>query len=236
VKASYRNPDLKVMSNPVVGRRYGLASWVFLVLAIVLQGPAWILVWPGMSCAVVAWGYICGGAVIYGKTNGRVGFLSVLILLPTLAGQWASLIYYRRKTTLADEVLPGLLLGRLPSNKEAAQLVDQGVGRVLDLTAEFSRPGPFQHVQYLNLAVPDLTAPTPEQMERGIQFIKAGLDAGETVYVHCKVGYSRSGAVVGVALMFMGVVASPEDAVAWLQTKRPGIVLRPEAVQSLKAL
>jgi len=230
------NPDLNVVPNPVVGRRYGLASLVFLVLAVLLRGPAWILAWPGISCAVVAWGYFRGGAVIYGKTNGQVSFLSALILFPTRAGQWASLVYYRRNTTLMEEIIPGLFLGRQPTRKEAMVLMQSGIRRVLDMTAEFSRPVPFQKACYLNLAVPDLTAPTSELLAQGISFIREGLDAGEPVYVHCKVGYSRSGAVVGAALVVLGRAETAEEAVRMLETRRPGIILRPEARKAIHVI
>ena len=54
------------------------------------------------------------------------------------------------------------------------------------------------------------------------------------VYVHCKVGYSRSAVVVGAYLLASGAAASAEEAIARLRAVRPSIVIRPEAVAALQ--
>lgn len=223
------NPEARVIPNPVVGGRYALAGLLFFLMAWWQGGGAWLLLWPGISCAAVTWSYLRGGARIYGKKDGRVSRFSALMLLPTRTGQWASWVYYRGHSTLMDEIVPGVFLGRQPTLSEAEMLIGQGIKRVLDVTAEFSRPAPFRHARYLNLPIPDLTAPTPGQLREGVDFIRESLTAHEPVYVHCKVGYSRSGAMVGAALCELGLAASSAEAIRMLETKRPGIVLRPEA-------
>jgi len=53
------------------------------------------------------------------------------------------------------------------------------------------------------------------------------------VYVHCKIGYSRSAAAVAAALISIGQVHGVEEAVARLRQVRPSIVIRPEIVSAL---
>ena len=109
------------------------------------------------------------------------------------------------------------------------------MSRILDCTSEFSIPSSLLSLKYLNLPIPDLTAPTPSQLQQGVWFIQEALAAGETVYVHCKVGYSRSGTVVGAALLATGLCPTAEQTMEWLETKRPGMILRPEARQAIRS-
>jgi hypothetical protein len=55
------------------------------------------------------------------------------------------------------------------------------------------------------------------------------------VYVHCKIGYSRSAAVVGAYLLSSGKAASVEEALAILRQGRPLLVVRGEAFDALRA-
>jgi len=115
---------------------------------------------------------------------------------------------------------------------EAADAVGRGVTGVLDLTAEFSEARPFTGVAYLNLPILDLTAPTRAQLETGVRFISEQMSRG-TVYVHCKIGYSRTAAVVGAYLLQSGAAGSPDAAIEVLCRVRPSIVIRPEARRAL---
>jgi protein-tyrosine phosphatase len=124
------------------------------------------------------------------------------------------------------------LIGRVLSNDEAADAVGRGVTGVLDLTAEFSEARPFTRVAYLNLPILDLTAPTREQLETGVHFISEQMSRG-TVYVHCKIGYSRTAAVVGAHLLQSGTAGSPDAAIEILRRVRPPIVIRPEARRAI---
>jgi protein-tyrosine phosphatase len=54
------------------------------------------------------------------------------------------------------------------------------------------------------------------------------------VYVHCKIGYSRSAAVVGAYLLASHEAATVEEAVAQLRKVRPSIIIRPEAMEALR--
>jgi protein-tyrosine phosphatase len=53
------------------------------------------------------------------------------------------------------------------------------------------------------------------------------------VYVHCKIGYSRSAAAVAAWMLASGRVTQVDAALAELRRARPGIVIRPEIVTAL---
>ena len=60
-------------------------------------------------------------------------------------------------------------------------------------------------------------------------------DHSETgiVYVHCKIGYSRSAAAVAAYLIIKGAVSGVEEALGIIRRARPSIVIRPEIVFAL---
>ncbi len=53
------------------------------------------------------------------------------------------------------------------------------------------------------------------------------------VYVHCKIGYSRSAAAVAAYLIMSGNAKTAEEAFAIIRRVRPSIVIRPEVISAL---
>ncbi len=107
-----------------------------------------------------------------------------------------------------------------------------GVTAVLDLSAEFSEAKAFRAISYRNIPILDLTAPSLEQLWEMGKFIAEHSETG-IVYVHCKIGYSRSAAAVAAYLMIHGKVSDAEEAITTIRRARPSIVIRPEIVSAL---
>ena len=150
-----------------------------------------------------------------------------VLMAPVLFGHWLSFLHYRRQCEPWDEVAPGVFVGRHLSDREALQAIQVGITAVLDLTAESSEAGPFLRLPYKNLPVMDLTAPSQEQFREGVAFIQEHLKQGK-VYIHCKIGYSRSAAMAAAHLLVCKLDRNPEDAFERLRRVRPSIVIRPE--------
>ena len=219
--------------HPRLGWYYALGAIVLVVAAGWLRPWGWLLLWPGFGLAVMAAAYFRLGPNIFRKERGRLPWSSRVLLAPCLAGQRISLWYYQRQCQPWDEAAPGVLIGRLLNSDEASAASCAGVTAVLDLTAEFSEAEPFRSVAYRNVAILDLTAPTAAQLQEAVAFIDAQLAHGR-VYVHCKIGYSRSATVVGAWLVASGAVPTADDALARLRTIRPSIVIRAEAERALR--
>lgn len=220
--------------NANVGRRYAVCAALCAAAGIWLRPAGLLLMWPAIALAIVAGAYFGLYAGITGKERGRLPLSAVLILAPWLIGQHLSLFYYKRRCSPWDRIAPNVWIGRRLSEREAAAAVKAGVTAVLDLTAEFSEPRSFLRLTYLNVPVLDLTAPSAEQVEAAVEFITMQRRTG-IVYVHCKIGYSRTAAVVGAWLRDAGLADSAEAAVAHMTTIRPSMVVRPEAWQVLRA-
>lgn len=57
-------------------------------------------------------------------------------------------------------------------------------------------------VEFLQLSTPDIFhAPTQDDLDKGVEFIRKFEGTGRSVYVHCKAGRTRSATLVGCYLM-----------------------------------
>jgi membrane-associated phospholipid phosphatase len=221
-----------VTPNRRVGAYYGSLAAGTLIIAMALLPVGALLSWPAYALGMVTVAYYGVGPGIFRKTGGRLPWSTRFALAPILLGQHLSLVYYRRQCRAWDAVVPGVLIGRVLSDAEARTAIGTGVTAVLDLTSEFSEAEPFLGIAYRNIPVLDLTAPTQAQLDEAVRFIAAEAALG-TVYVHCKIGYSRSAGVIGAYLLSSRAAANVGEALAMLRGARPTIVVRNEIVNAL---
>jgi predicted protein tyrosine phosphatase len=219
--------------NRKVGGYYAGASLVCLAAAFAAWPWTGILLWPALSLGITAAGYWHFGPAIYRKTHGRLPLSARLILAPNMFGQYLSLLWYRRRCDAWSEVIPGVWIGAQLSQQEALAAKQAGAAAVLDLTTEFSEPNAFRSLAYFNIPVLDLTELSAGQLRAAVDVISRHAGAG-AVYVHCKVGYSRSAAAVGAFLIASGRAANVEEALEILRRARPGIIFRPEVFAALE--
>lgn len=128
-----------------------------------------------------------------------------------------------------------VLLGALPFQGMTAQLVkEENVKAVVSMNEDyelrlFSNNGPEWKkfgVEFLQLSTTDIfETPCQEKLRKGVEFINKYKQIGGSVYVHCKAGRTRSATLVGCYLM-MANGWSPEEAVNFMKSKRPHILLR----------
>jgi len=214
------------------------AAYVALAFALgvtgyVLRPWGLLLVWPAAAFATIAAAYLWFGPHVFRKRDGRLHPISRLGLLPYELGSILTFPHYRRTAPPWVDVTPHLVLGRRLTDDEARQQIDRGVRAVLDLTAECTAPPAFRSLAYRNVPILDLTVPTPRQFADGVEFIRAHAKDGAKVYLHCKLGRSRSAAVAAAYLIAEGLASSGEEAVEMVRRARPEIVIKGAAVEAL---
>lgn len=225
---------LPVVPNRRVGSYYVVGAFVNISLAVLLWPWGAFLIWPAVSLTIGAAAYFGRGPGIFRKRDGRLPWPTWWALGPVLLGQEISRLYYRQQSRAWDELTSRVWIGRVLSAKEAGAAVRQGVTAVLDLTAEFSESAPFRSLAYRNIQVLDLTAPTVDQLEEMAIFIEEESAEG-VVYVHCKIGYSRTAAAAVAFLLQTGKVRTVSEAIHFLRQVRSPIVIRPEVMTALDA-
>jgi hypothetical protein len=218
--------------NPRVGTYYLAGAALLALLAV--SGHPWTLplLWPAASLAVVATGYFGLGPRIYAKTNGKHPLWSKVFHFFPFLGHELSRCHYARGCKAWDELVPGLVIGRHLSGGEASQLKQEGVTAVLDLTSEFEEPGELRDLDYLNIPLLDLTPPSSAELDQGMAFIARHIAEGK-VYIHCKIGYSRTAAFAGTYLIRNGHAPDAATAMAMLKSVRPSMFIRPETASTI---
>ena len=224
-------PHPAVVANRRVGSYYTAGALIVVCFIIWLWPWGAVLLWPATSLGIVASAYFGLGPVIFRKTDGEVHWSARLVLAPCLLGQQLSLLYYQRQCRPWDKIAPTVSIGRVLDHDEAEEAVRLGVTAVLDLTAEFSETKPFRLV-YRNIPILDLTAPSIEQLQEMATFIDEESRKG-IVYVHCKIGYSRTAGAAAAYLLQTGKASGVNEAIEMLRQVRPSIVVRPEVVAAL---
>jgi hypothetical protein len=221
-----------VMANYRIGFYYFAGALLMLTVAVISWPRAALLLWPGVALGIVGTAYFGVGPIIFRKTTGQLPWSTRFVLGPCLLGQYLSLLYYRRQCRPWDKITPRVWIGCKLRDREADAAIRAGVTAVLDLSAEFSEARPFRTIIYTNIPILDLTAPSPEQLSEMALFIVEQSQAG-IVYLHCKIGYSRSAGAAAAYLIMSGEADDVEEALAMLRKARPSIVIRPEVISAL---
>jgi len=198
--------------------------------------PTWGLVflWPALTFGIVGVAYFLNDSNLTRKHKGQIPLSTKIALAPWLFGQRLTAIYYQRQCKPWNEVLPGIWIGRILNEKKAQAVIKDGVTTVIDLTTEFSEAKPLLDQKYFNFQVLDLTAPSLSVLQQSVELIDEYKKKG-VVYIHCKIGYSRSAAVAGAYLLYTGKAKTVKDAVNHLRMVRKSIVVRPEIFGVLEA-
>ncbi|XP_071879131.1 phosphatidylglycerophosphatase and protein-tyrosine phosphatase 1-like isoform X3 [Bombus fervidus] len=162
-----------------------------------------------------------------------------------------------------DRIDDTVILGALPFRSMTKQLInEENVRGVISMNEDYElqlfsnseKEWKNNNVEFLQLSVTDIfQSPSQEKLKLGVNFINKFRDVPtelnnstnadkthlKTVYVHCKAGRTRSATLVGCYLMMKNNPCqknqwAPEEAVAYMQQKRPHILLRTKQWNALR--
>ncbi|XP_045472526.1 phosphatidylglycerophosphatase and protein-tyrosine phosphatase 1 isoform X1 [Harmonia axyridis] len=137
-----------------------------------------------------------------------------------------------------------VILGALPFPKLTKQLTEQeNVKAVISMNEDYElwfandrKRWNELGIDFLQLSTADIfDTPSQQKLNTGVTFINKYIDSnnGSTVYVHCKAGRTRSATLVGCYLMKRWGW-TPDEAVEFMQLKRPHILLHTPQWEALR--
>ena len=145
-----------------------------------------------------------------------------------------------------NTVTDRILAGRNPlTARDIESLTEAGVTHILDLREpqEWAPPRfgseareeiERRHLGWLNVVVVDRAAPTATALDQACHFLDTALQApGQRVYVHCRAGQERTGAVL-VAYYARRHGVSYEAALATLRQARPALRVLPAQERAVR--
>jgi len=95
----------------------------------------------------------------------------------------------------------------------------------------------FRDIGITNLRLPTvdyIASPSPEYLQKGVDFMMEHRERKECVYVHCKAGRTRSATLVACYLI-EAYYMTPTEAVDYIHEKRPHIWLRETQLSAIDA-
>lgn len=195
---------------------------VLLAMAAFTQG-SWflLLLWPTMSFAIVASGYIRFGPRVYGKSrSGVLSSINTLFLLPFLLNLWAVWYAVRvfRREHAFDQLTEHIYIGRRLMGHEFPKNIDH----VIDLTCEFTEPKELRSVNYVSCQILDGFVPSPPQLQ---SWVADAARLSGNIYIHCAEGHGRTGLFAAALLLQRGDFNTAEDALNYVKSKRPRVRL-----------
>lgn len=141
-----------------------------------------------------------------------------------------------------DRIDSTVILGALPFRSMSRELVDkENVRGVVSMNEDYElwfwvnnhKDWEDLGVAFLQLNTTDIFAtPSQEKLRNGVNFIKRFEAAGQSVYVHCKAGRTRSATLVGCYLM-QKYNWKPEEAVEVMRAKRNHVWLASKQWEAL---
>ncbi len=211
-------------------------SLVFLMLAASALWVAWsmggVAVWAVALNVATAFGLLglsyayCGPRLLCKQCGGMRRRRAWPLYWPyfLLNGLSMALFRHGERHPPFVEIVPNLYLGRRLSAREVRQAETPRWRAVLDLAAEFPETADLRSRTYRSLPVLDATAPSLEQLSSAVDWLRTRVAEGP-VYVHCALGHGRSATVVMGYLLATGQARTVDEAVAIVQSKRPGVKL-----------
>lgn len=133
-----------------------------------------------------------------------------------------------------SQVQPGLYVGGQHRRRGLAEMRALGITTVVNMREESddARRG-LSLDHYLWLSTTDDAPPTPEDLDRGVDFIVHHIAEGRGVYIHCAAGVGRAPMMAAAYLVRTGMSAAQ----AWdvIRQVRPFIRPTPPQITALDA-
>ncbi len=133
---------------------------------------------------------------------------------------------------LNSRITPAVWVGPQFNQRGKRYLERRGVTGTVNLRVEFDdAANGLAFADYCYLPTVDDDCPSPEHLQKGVDFIRTVAADGGQVYIHCKAGVGRAPTLA--AAYFIAEGSSVDEALALIRRRRPFIVITPPQMESL---
>jgi atypical dual specificity phosphatase len=126
-----------------------------------------------------------------------------ILFYPTLAWNY-TLSRILRVRNWWDRVDTHVIVGAYPFARDVEAMHAEGVRAVVNTCEEYLGPESEYDkygIEQLRIPTTDFTHPQLQDVSRAVEFVQRHVEAGDTVYIHCKAGRARSATVALCWLM-----------------------------------
>lgn len=207
--------------------------------------PGWplkiVFLWTFVALGLIAAAYFLDLAGVFRKRQGgQIPLYIRWLLIPFLLGVRLYNAIARRRDNLPGwhQVGDKLYVGRRLFGSDIKALKEQGIGAILDVTAEFDAldwSSEQADIGYLNIPVLDHKAPTEQQIHQAIQWIQQQHQQQRKVLVHCALGRGRSVFMVAAYLLARTQSRDVDKVLNNIQSQRSVARLNTSQYQQLQA-
>lgn len=215
-----------IFYKPIYPKQWRWATLYFVnmvisvIIAYWLGGWALWLLWLSAALAIATLSYgIIGANGFQKQKSGQFEPVVGGLLLPYRCIMRINSQLWTRGQPAFNHVVDNLYIGKLPTKR---LFTLHPFAAVIDLCAELAVPVLKTH--YTLIPVLDMTVPSIEDCEKGVQAIDAARHDGD-ILVCCALGYSRSATIVLAWLLVRGFANNVEQAIAILKKARPHVVI-----------
>lgn len=201
--------------------RFALLGAAILGLALVRGGMCLFWLWPAGNVLLLSYAYGARRPSVFGKSaDGRLSILARVVFWPYLVGQ--HVVWHLRRIAMRGPSYQSLTAEIRIGRRLLSHEVPDDVDHVVDLTCEFTEPFQLRSRCYHLFAILDGDAPEPEQL---LEWVRQISEMKGRIYIHCAVGYGRTGLMAAACLLISGRARTPHEAVIAVQACRPGVRL-----------
>jgi hypothetical protein len=133
-----------------------------------------------------------------------------------------------------SQVTPQIWVGPQFGRRGLEYLQARGVNGSINLRVEYDDAAYGLALEnYCYLPTVDDDCPSPEHLQKGVDFIRGVVKGGGQVYIHCKAGVGRAPTMAAAYFVAEGMTV--EEAIALIKRRRPFITITPPQMEALYA-
>lgn len=211
-KQNYFTKSFTTPRNIKIALYYLVLSIVFMILSFKLSSILCFYLFLSFFSLSAIYTFGLNNFLI--SKNPYLNLIQKIFFLPYFIGSHLSWLYYKKKIPFISKFDENIYFGRQADKNEYKKLKEMGIKRIINLSPElqFNKTDiPQKKYNFL-----DLTIQEPKNILEVIKEIESGKDK---LYIHCKLGMSRTILVISSYMLYKG--KSFKEIESFLKKTRP---------------